>query len=98
MTLLQRLLIFALYTKVGLALAFLYNAVLSTDECFTEPCLSDEYGVNFLHVSVATGVGGVVYGTIMTMVPVVSLFLLYTRCRLASDGSVLRMSCFFATA
>jgi hypothetical protein len=63
------------------SVVFLYCAVWTTDACYTVPCLSSDYSVNVMRVSVSTSVSAVVYGSSMVLSPFVGLYLLYTRCR-----------------
>lgn len=69
-----------------LGFVFLYYASLTTDSCYTDPCLSTDYEVNILRVSVSTSVASVVSGGLFVVTPVFTLYLLYTRCRAFSGG------------
>jgi hypothetical protein len=69
-----------------LAGVYLYYAIWTTDACYTSPCLSEEYPVNFLRVSVSASVAAVVVGAFMIFSPLFALYLIYTRCRAFTGG------------
>ena len=65
---------------------FLYFSVFLTDACYTVPCLSSEYSVNFLRVSVSASVSAVVFGAVNVLAPSGALYLIYFKCKSFSAG------------
>lgn len=65
---------------------FLYYSFFLTDACYTVPCLSSDYSVNFLRVSVSASVSAVVFGTVNVLAPSSALYLLYIKCKSFSGG------------
>jgi hypothetical protein len=65
---------------------FLCYSVFLTDACYTVPCLSNDYSVNFLRVSVSASVSAVVFGAVNVLAPMGTTYLMYTRCRPFNGG------------
>ena len=77
-----------LFCSLIVSTVFLYYSVFLTDACYTVPCLSSDYSVNFLRVSVSASVSAVVFGTVNVLAPSSALYLLYIKCKSFSGGVI----------
>jgi hypothetical protein len=75
-----------LFTSVMVSTVFLYYSIFLTDACYTDPCLSSDFSVNFLRVSVSASVTAVVFGAVGVLAPSGALYLLYTNCKAFTGG------------
>ena len=75
-----------LYCSLIVSTIFLYFSVFLTDACYTVPCLSSAYSLNFLRVSVSASVSAVVFGTVNLLAPSGALYLIYIKCKSFSGG------------
>lgn len=80
------IIIILLILNLAVSVSYLSFAIWATDECYTVPCLSSDYNINILRVSVSSSVSAVVYGALMCIGPLFALYLLYTRCRAYAGG------------
>ena len=77
-----------LFISVMVSTVFLYYSIFLTDACYTVPCLSSDFSVNFLRVSVSASVSAVVFGTVGVLAPTGALYLLYTKCKAFTGGAL----------
>lgn len=77
-----------LFISVIVSTVFLYYSIFLTDACYTDPCLSSDYSVNFLRVSVSASVSAVVFGAVGVLAPSCALYLLYTKCKAFTGGAL----------
>ena len=75
-----------LYCSVIVSTIFLYFSVFLTDACYTVPCLSSAYSLNFLRVSVSASVSAVVFGTVNILAHSSALYIIYIKCKSFSGG------------
>lgn len=76
------------FTSVMVSTVFLYYSIFLTDACYTVPCLSSDFSVNFLRVSVSASVSAVVFGAVGVLAPSGALYLLYTKCKAFTGGAL----------
>lgn len=76
------------FISVMVSTVFLYYSIFLTDACYTVPCLSSDFSVNFLRVSVSASVSAVVFGAVGVLAPSGALYLLYTKCKAFTGGAL----------
>ena len=65
--------------QLALSSLYLVYAVFITDACWTTPCLSSDFTINVLRVSVSASVSSVVFGALNVLLPVAGLYMLWRR-------------------
>ena len=75
-----------LYCSLIVSTIFLYFSVFLTDACYTVPCLSSAYSLNFLRVSVSASVSAVVFGAVNILAHSGALYIIYIKCKSFNGG------------
>jgi hypothetical protein len=65
---------------------FLYFSVFLTDACYTVPCLSSDFNVNVMRVSVSASVAAVIFGAVNVLLPLAGFYVLWRRCKSHTGG------------
>ena len=75
-----------LMVNLTVALMFLFYSVFLTDACWTVPCLSSDFNVNVMRVSVSASVSAVIYGMLVVLTPLAGFYMLWHRVKSFSGG------------
>ena len=65
---------------------FLYFSIFLTDACYTVPCLSSDFNVNVMRVSVSASVSAVIFGAVNVAIPLAGFYVLWRRCKSHTGG------------
>lgn len=65
---------------------FLFFSVFLTDACYTLPCLSSDFNVNVMRVSVSASVSAVIFGAVNVFIPLAGFYVLWRRCKSHTGG------------